>query len=105
MKVICVSMSKQEQVLDSYLLRVFKGQLVKKSAVKTVRFPVENLETNPAWNIQRFKNFCESCVSDKKALEMYRAHLVPRVKNDQSLHPLAQPKLGTFKREGSNADS
>lgn len=78
MRAICVSMSKQELVLDSYLLRVFKGQLVEKKTVKTVRFPVENLETNPAWTVQRFKDFCTACVSDKKSLRMYKARLIPK---------------------------
>lgn len=92
MKVICVSMSKKEQVLDSYLLRVFGGEQIDKGNIKTIRFPVENLESNPAWSIQRFKNFCNACVSDKKSLIMYRARIEVSSKNDKSLHISADKK-------------
>lgn len=78
MKVICVSMNIKEQVLDSYLLRVFKGQLIEKNSLKTVRFSVENFEKKPAWDIPKFKNFCEAVATDKKSLEMYKARLIPK---------------------------
>lgn len=71
-------MNIKEQVLDSYLLRVFNGQLIEKNSFKTVRFPIENLENKPAWNIQRFKYFCEAVITDKKSLEMYKARLIPK---------------------------
>jgi len=78
MKVICVSMNIKEQVLDSYLLRVFNGELNEKNSLKTVRFPLENIESNPSWDIPKFKNFCEAVATDKKSLEMYKARLIPQ---------------------------
>jgi hypothetical protein len=74
-KSICVSMPLKELVLDSYLLRVFSGTLEKKKTCKVVRFPEVNLASKN-WTAQMFKNFCESSVSEKKSLKMYRARLV-----------------------------
>lgn len=78
-------MNLKELVLDSYLLRVFNGTLNEKATCKIVRFPEENLKAKKPWNTHLFKNFCESTVSDKKSLEMYKARLVPKreVENDQ----------------------
>lgn len=78
MKAVCVSMNATEQVLDSYLLRVFNGKLVKKGLVKTVRFPEENLKSKSEWNLRKFKDFCEMTVSNKKSLKMYSARLVAK---------------------------
>ncbi len=83
MKAICVSMNTTEQVLDSYLLRVFTGKLITKGTIKTVRFPEENLKSKQEWSLKGFKDFCEMTVSDKKTLKMYSARLVTK-KEDKS---------------------
>lgn len=77
MKSICVSMSSKEAVLDSYLIRVFDGSLEEKPERKVIRFPEESLQLKN-WTVQMFKNFCESCVSDKRVLRIYKARLVPK---------------------------
>lgn len=64
--------------MDSYLLRVFNGQLIEKNSLKTVRFPLENFEKKTAWDIPKFKNFCEAVATDKKSLEMYTARLISK---------------------------
>jgi len=74
MKMICVSMDLKEQVLDSYLLRVFKGELVDKKICKTVRFPEENLSLR-GWGKAMFKIFCEMTINNKLSLCMYKARL------------------------------
>ena len=77
MKTICIKMDLQEKVLDSYLIRVFKGELVTQKTSKTVRFPEENLASK-YWTIQMLKNFCGGCVSYKLGLKMYKARLIKK---------------------------
>lgn len=77
MKMICVSMDLDEKVLDSYLLRVFAGELVNKKTCKTIRFSEENL-SEKGWNKTMFKNFCEGTISNKLSLRMYKAKLTKK---------------------------
>lgn len=63
-----------EKVLDSYLMRVFKGELVSKKTCKTVRFPEESLSLK-GWTKIMLKNFCEGTVSNKEKLRMYKAKI------------------------------
>lgn len=75
MKNICVSMSLSETALDSYLIRVFDGELFERKTCKIVYFPEENLLQKPIWTIIRFKSFCDSVVENKSALRLYKAKI------------------------------
>jgi len=75
MKTICVSMSLKENVLDSYLLRVFGGFMVEKKTCKVVYFPEGILSQKSPWTVKRFKNFCNAVVETKTGLRMYKANL------------------------------
>lgn len=58
MKDICVSMDKREEVLHSYLARVFSGQVIEKKTVKVIHFTEDVLEKK-GWTKSRFLSFCD----------------------------------------------
>ena len=68
MKYVNISMSKSEVVLESYLLRVFDGELVQKKSCKVVRFPEEHFTAKMApsgWTKKRFVIFCNGLATHK----------------------------------------
>ncbi len=75
MKNIYASMALTEQVLDSYLLRVFKGKLITKKTCKVVYFPEQNLNSTKGWNKKWFKDFCQTTVNNKNDLHIYKAKI------------------------------
>lgn len=71
MKYFCISMSLNEKVLDSYLVRVFNGELIEKRSCKTVYIPVESMN----WKISQLKSFCVHTVENKSTFRLYRAQV------------------------------
>lgn len=69
MKYFCISMSLNEKVLNSYLTRVFDGELVEKKTCQTVYIPEEGMN----WKISTFKSFCNYTVESKSQLRIYKA--------------------------------
>jgi hypothetical protein len=73
-------MNLDEQVLDSYLQRVFNAELIFKKTVKTIRFPEDRINSR-GWTIKQFKCFCDMTVHDKNKLKLYKAKIVRKENN------------------------
>lgn len=73
-------MAKSEKVLESYLLRVFSGELIQKKSRKVVRFPEENFTakmTPNGWTKKRLVSFVDS-LATHKTTRVYKTKLVKK---------------------------
>lgn len=80
MKFVNVSMHPSEEVLQSYLLRVFGGELIEKKTCKVVRFPEENFTAKMSpngWSKERFVTFCHA-TAKVKTVRVYKTRLIKK---------------------------
>ncbi len=74
MRCYCVSMSKKELVLPSYLTRVFEAKTIEKKTKKILYFTIEKLREK-GWQVGMLKNFVYGTASIPSIVKIYKSNL------------------------------